>query len=138
MEVADRIAVLSHGRIEQVGAPRELYERAGERRSSWASSARSAELGGQLVRPHDLRLSATRATAPSRRGRAASLHLGFEVRVELVLADGEAVARPAHARRGRGARAARRATSCGSRRATAAARAAAGARWRATELPLSA
>ena len=26
MEVADRIAVMNHGRIEQVGGPRELYE----------------------------------------------------------------------------------------------------------------
>ena len=31
MEVAEQIVVLNHGRIEQEGAPRELYERAGER-----------------------------------------------------------------------------------------------------------
>ena len=40
MEVADRIVVLDDGRIEQDGAPRELYEAPGQRRSSWASSGR--------------------------------------------------------------------------------------------------
>ena len=31
MEVADQVVVMSQGRVEQIGAPRDVYERAGER-----------------------------------------------------------------------------------------------------------
>ena len=55
MEVADQIAVLDHGRLEQVGSPRELYdEPATEFVLRFVGDASS--LGGALVRPHDIRL----------------------------------------------------------------------------------
>ena len=87
MEVADRIAVINEGRLEQVGAPRELYERpANVFVMSFLGPV--ARLGGDLVRPHDLRV-----TAEPREGALEAMvervvYLGFEVRAELALADG--------------------------------------------------
>ena len=53
MEVADRIVVMNGGRIEQVGAPRELYEQpANDVRHGLPRPGR--RLGDSLVRPHDL------------------------------------------------------------------------------------
>ena len=87
MEVADRIAVINEGRLEQVGAPRELYERPA---NGFVMSFLGpvARLDGDLVRPHDLRV-----TAEPREGALEAMvervvYLGFEVRAELALADG--------------------------------------------------
>jgi sulfate transport system ATP-binding protein len=53
MEVADQIAVLHHGRLEQVGPPRELYdEPASEFVMRFVGDANN--VGGALVRPHDV------------------------------------------------------------------------------------
>ncbi|HZO50890.1 MAG TPA: TOBE-like domain-containing protein [Gaiellaceae bacterium] len=55
MQVADRIAVLNRGRVEQVGTPAELYDApASEFVLRFVGDA--GELGGSLVRPHDLEL----------------------------------------------------------------------------------
>jgi sulfate transport system ATP-binding protein len=87
LELADRVVVLRAGRIEQIGAPRELYEQpANDFVMSFLGPV--SELGGRLVRPHDLQL----ATTPESGAREAQVrrlvHLGFEVRVELELGDG--------------------------------------------------
>src|SRR5215212_754516 len=88
MEVADQIVVMNDGRVEQVAAPRELYERpANEFVMSFVGPVN--RLGGAFVRPHDLELllepnGATREAQVER-----VVHLGFEVRVELVRDDGE-------------------------------------------------
>jgi sulfate transport system ATP-binding protein len=91
MEVADRIAVLNEGRIEQTGAPRELYERPA---NGFVMSFLGpvSRLDGELVRPHDLRV-----TAEPREGSLEAMvdrvvHLGFEVRAELQLTDGAPLA----------------------------------------------
>jgi sulfate/thiosulfate transport system ATP-binding protein len=56
MEVADQIAVLNHGSLEQVGPPRELYdEPANEFVMTFVGDANV--LGDALVRPHDIELS---------------------------------------------------------------------------------
>src|SRR5437764_15390744 len=56
MEVAEQIAVLNEGRIEQVGSPRELYELpANEFVMGFVGPVN--RLGEGLVRPHDLMLS---------------------------------------------------------------------------------
>lgn len=88
MEVSDRIAVINEGRVEQVGRPRDLYEHpANEFVMTFIGPVN--RLGDAFVRPHDLELTlqpngSTRSATVTR-----VVHLGFEVRVELALADGE-------------------------------------------------
>jgi sulfate transport system ATP-binding protein len=53
MEVADRVAVLDHGRLQQVGAPAELYDTpASEFVLRFVGDA--VRLGSRLVRPHEV------------------------------------------------------------------------------------
>ena len=52
MDVAEQIAVMNRGRVEQVGSPRELYERPATE-FVMGSSGRSTA-SATLVRPHDL------------------------------------------------------------------------------------
>jgi sulfate transport system ATP-binding protein len=91
MEVADHIAVLNEGRLEQVGAPRELYERPA---NGFVMSFLGpvARLDGELVRPHDLRVSAEERPGALEAMVVRVVYLGFEVRVELALADGSPLA----------------------------------------------
>jgi sulfate transport system ATP-binding protein len=55
MEISDQIAVINHGRLEQVGSPRELYD---EPASTFVMSfvGEAQQLGNALVRPHDVEL----------------------------------------------------------------------------------
>jgi sulfate/thiosulfate transport system ATP-binding protein len=88
MEVAGQIAVLNEGRIEQVGSPRDLYERpANEFVMSFVGPVN--RLGDTFVRPHDveLLLDADGGTQEAMVERI--VHLGFEARVELVREDGQ-------------------------------------------------
>jgi sulfate transport system ATP-binding protein len=88
MEVADRIVVMNHARIEQVGDPRTLYEHpANAFVMSFVGPV--TRLGDGLIRPHDVevRLEPNGATSAATIERL--VHLGFEVRVDLVLADGQ-------------------------------------------------
>src|SRR6476659_739294 len=100
LDVADRIAVLNKGRIEQAGDPVTLYERpANDFVMGFLGSV--ARLGDQLVRPHAIVLERDRATAlaldavvPDSAGVVAAVvervvPLGFEVRVDLRTDDGE-------------------------------------------------
>jgi sulfate transport system ATP-binding protein len=91
MEVADHIAVLNDGRLEQVGAPRELYERPA---NGFVMSFLGpvARLDGELVRPHDLHLSSEPRPGALEAMAVRIVYLGFEVRVELQLADGSPLA----------------------------------------------
>src|SRR5881398_2920652 len=91
MEVADTLAVMDGGRIVQTGAPRELYEQPANA-FVMGFLGPVARLDGHLVRPHDLVLRA----APADEGDVEAMvvrvaHLGFEVRVELVLPSGDEV-----------------------------------------------
>jgi sulfate transport system ATP-binding protein len=90
MSIADNIAVMDNARIEQVGGPRELYDRPANR-FVMGFLGPVAQLDGALVRPHDIAISPD----PEAGGREAQVrrvsHLGFEVRVELVLEEGEPV-----------------------------------------------
>ena len=55
MEVADRVAVLDHGRLEQIGAPAELYDNpASDFVLRFVGDA--VRLGERLVRPHEILL----------------------------------------------------------------------------------
>ena len=87
MEVADRIAVINNGRIEQYGKPRDLYEHpASEFVMTFVGPV--TRFRERYVRPHDLEVQ----LAPNGTSEEATVervvHLGFEVRVELALADG--------------------------------------------------
>jgi sulfate transport system ATP-binding protein len=87
MEVSDRIAVMSAGAIEQVGSPREIYDRpASDFVMSFVGPV--SRVGGQLVRPHDFKVSLTRDEGTIEALARRVVHLGFEVRVQLVLPDG--------------------------------------------------
>jgi sulfate/thiosulfate transport system ATP-binding protein len=88
MEVADRIVVMNHGRIEQVGDPRTLYEQpANAFVMSFVGPV--TRVGDGLVRPHDVELRAEPNGTTSEAMIERLVHLGFEVRVELVLEDGQ-------------------------------------------------
>jgi sulfate/thiosulfate transport system ATP-binding protein len=87
MDVADQIVVMNRGRVEQVGGPRDLYERpANEFVMSFVGSVN--RLGDAWVRPHDLELSLEPNGATEGASVVRVVHLGFEVRVELRLEDG--------------------------------------------------
>jgi sulfate/thiosulfate transport system ATP-binding protein len=90
MDIADAIAVLDTGRIVQAGAPRELYERPADR-FVMEFLGPVARVGDALVRPHDLTLSLEDGPGAIEAMVARVVHLGFEVRVELVLRDAEAL-----------------------------------------------
>jgi sulfate transport system ATP-binding protein len=90
MELADRIVLMNHGRVEQVGDPRDLYERpANDFVMRFVGPVTS--FGGSLLRPHDVQVR-LEPVASSREAMIERLvHLGFEVRAELVLQDGQRV-----------------------------------------------
>jgi sulfate transport system ATP-binding protein len=86
MEVADRVAVLNHGRLEQAGSPLELYdEPASEFVMRFVGGAH--ELGGKLVRPHDVALRREPGPGCVEVEVERITVLGADARVELV--DGE-------------------------------------------------
>jgi sulfate/thiosulfate transport system ATP-binding protein len=90
MEVADRVAVINNGRIEQYGKPRDLYEHpASEFVMTFVGPV--TRFRERHIRPHDLEVQ----LAPNGTSEEATVervvHLGFEVRVELALARGESV-----------------------------------------------
>ena len=88
MEVAGQIVVLNDGRVEQVGSPRELYEQpANEFVMSFVGPVN--RLGESYVRPHDVELLLEPDGAASEAMIERVVHLGFEVRVELLRDDGE-------------------------------------------------
>ena len=97
LDVADRIAVLNKGRIEQVGSPTDVYDTPA---NAFVMSFLGAvsSLNGSLVRPHDIRVGrnpdmaiatsdhSVQATGVLRATIDRIVMLGFEVRVELTSA----------------------------------------------------
>jgi sulfate transport system ATP-binding protein len=90
MAIADRIVVLDHGKVQQVGAPRELYERPANPFVMRFLGPVST-LHDRLVRPHDLVLSTEPDAGTVEAMVTRVVYLGFEVRVELELAPEGAV-----------------------------------------------
>jgi sulfate transport system ATP-binding protein len=90
MSIADQIAVMDHSRIEQVGTPRELYD---DPHTPFVMRFLGpvTQIGEALVRPHDVALSLDARPGSMEAQVARVVHLGFEVRAELVLGDGEEV-----------------------------------------------
>ena len=88
MEVAEQIVVLNHGQIEQAGSPRELYEKpANDFVMGFIGPV--SEISGQSVRPHDVDIFSEPTDGAQEAMIDRVVHLGFEVRVELTLGDGE-------------------------------------------------
>jgi sulfate transport system ATP-binding protein len=98
LDVADRIAVLNKGRIEQVGSPTQVYDSPA---NAFVMSFLGAvsSLNGTLVRPHDIRVGrnpdmaiaasdddSVQATGVLKATIDRIVMLGFEVRVELTAA----------------------------------------------------
>ena len=88
MDVADQIAVMNRGVVEQVGGPRDLYE---EPESEFVMSFIGPvnQVGRSWVRPHDLDLQLQPGNGADEAMVERIVHLGFEVRVELLRGDGE-------------------------------------------------
>jgi sulfate transport system ATP-binding protein len=88
MEVAGQIAVLNDGRIEQVGSPRDLYDRpANEFVMGFVGPVN--RLGDAYVRPHDVEVLLEPDAETQEAMVERVVHLGFEARVELVREDGQ-------------------------------------------------
>jgi sulfate/thiosulfate transport system ATP-binding protein len=88
MEVADRIVVMNSGRVEQVGGPRDLYEHPANA-FVMGFVGPVTQLGDSFIRPHDVELQLEPNGTTSEAMIERLVHLGFEVRVDLVLQDGQ-------------------------------------------------
>jgi sulfate/thiosulfate transport system ATP-binding protein len=93
MEVADRLAIINHGRLEQVGTPADLYDHpVNEFVLTFLGPA--TQLDGEWVRPHDLiahPVGDGRPAGDAVEGTVARVtHLGFEVKADIALAGGGA------------------------------------------------
>jgi len=90
MEVADRVVLMNEGRLEQAGKPRDLYEHpANEFVMSFIGPVN--RLGERFIRPHDIEVMIEPNGSTTEAMIERVIHLGFEVRVELLLADGNRV-----------------------------------------------
>ncbi len=88
MEVSDRIAVMNTARIEQVGSPREIYDRpASQFVMSFVGPV--SRVNGRLVRPHDVDVFQHPENGTLEAMVSRVVHLGFEVRIDLELPSGE-------------------------------------------------
>jgi len=91
LEVADEIVVINEGRIEQVGAPDDLYDRpANDFVMSFLGEV--THLGDARLRPHDIEVSVTPQLAGAIEGTVArQLRIGFEVRLQVHTVAGQEV-----------------------------------------------
>ena len=88
MDVADQIVLMNHGKVEQTGNPRELYEDpANEFVMGFVGPVN--RIGESYIRPHDFELDLHPNGNSTEAMVERLVHLGFEVRVELVRSDGE-------------------------------------------------
>jgi sulfate transport system ATP-binding protein len=91
MEIAEQIVVVNQGRIEQSASPAEVYERpANDFVMSFVGPV--TRVGGRMVRPHDLQIVPEPAEGSEPAVVERLVRLGFEVRVELLPAEGERIA----------------------------------------------
>jgi len=91
LEVADEIVVINDGRVEQIGAPEELYDTpANDFVMSFLGEV--TRLNGQLIRPHDIDISPRPILAGAVQGTIGRLNrIGFEVRATVLTENGEEV-----------------------------------------------
>src|ERR1700736_2410684 len=80
MEVADTIAVMNAGRIEQIGSPRDVYDRpATDFVMGFLGPV--SRIDGRLVRPHDVTISLIAENDAIEAMVQRDVHLGIEVRM---------------------------------------------------------
>ena len=88
MDVADTIVVIAKGRIEQIGAPADLYDRpASDFVMNFLGPV--TQLAGAPVRPHDLEIVLDPDDGVVTGTVARVVTLGFEVRIDIETPDGE-------------------------------------------------
>ncbi|HTE71926.1 MAG TPA: TOBE-like domain-containing protein [Actinomycetes bacterium] len=88
MEVADSIVVMADGEVKQVGTPDQLYDApANDFVMSFLGPV--TRLGGKLIRPHDIELFPHRENNTEEATVERVTRLGFEVRVDLLVAGEE-------------------------------------------------
>jgi sulfate transport system ATP-binding protein len=87
MEVSDRIVLMNHGQIEQVGDPQNLYEHPASR-FVMEFIGPVNRLGDTYIRPHDIDIQLNPNGSTSEAEVEHLVYLGFEVRVELAMKDG--------------------------------------------------
>jgi sulfate transport system ATP-binding protein len=87
MDVAEQIVVVNEGRVEQAGAPRDLYEHpSSEFVMGFVGPVN--KLGDAFIRPHDLDVLHMPGGDAQEVVIERIVHLGFEVRLEFKLGDG--------------------------------------------------
>jgi sulfate transport system ATP-binding protein len=88
MDIADQIVVMNDGRVEQVGAPRDIYEHP-ENEFVMSFIGPVSRVGDELIRPHDFEVMLEPNGTTQEAMIERVTHLGFEVRVEFTLPNGE-------------------------------------------------
>ena len=90
MEISEQIVVVNEGRIEQSAAPVEIYDNpATPFVMSFVGPV--TRVAGKLVRPHDIQVLTEPAEASEQAVVTRIVRLGFEVRVELLPAEGDSL-----------------------------------------------
>jgi sulfate transport system ATP-binding protein len=90
MEIAEQIVVVNEGRIEQSATPGEIYDQpATPFVMSFVGPV--TKVAGRLVRPHDVQVLAEPGETSQEAVVTRIARLGFEVRVELLPAEGESL-----------------------------------------------
>jgi sulfate/thiosulfate transport system ATP-binding protein len=88
MEVAGQIVVMNEGHVEQTGQPNDLYEHP-QTEFVMSFIGPVNQRGAVFIRPHDLELLHVPAPEAEEAMVERIVNLGFETRVELLMADGE-------------------------------------------------
>jgi sulfate transport system ATP-binding protein len=86
MDVAEQIVVMNEGRVEQAGEPTDLYDHP-ETEFVMSFVGTANRIGESLVRPHDVEISHMPRPTSEEAMIDRIVHLGFEVRLEMTLAD---------------------------------------------------
>jgi sulfate/thiosulfate transport system ATP-binding protein len=86
MDVAEQIVVMNEGRVEQAGRPTDLYDHP-ETEFVMSFVGTANKIGDRLVRPHDVEISHVPCEGCEEAMIDRIVHLGFEVRIEMTLAE---------------------------------------------------
>jgi sulfate transport system ATP-binding protein len=88
MEVADRLAIINEGHLEQVGSPADMYDNP-TNEFVFKFLGPATQLDGTSIRPHDLTVHRVGGEGDHRGVVERITHLGFEVRIDVHLDSGE-------------------------------------------------